>query len=228
MANGLPGGTRWVDVAPARLTGWLESFAERHGGLAQPPEPGPADGRPARSGVAVVTFRAADGVVAECHVPFPPLPAAEAAGGRGAEPAASAARMAAHATADRTVGVLLVRLGGYAAGVFTGADQHLAASKVGSRLVHGRSAAGGQSQRRFARRREKQASEALGAAADTAAAVLGPFGGRLDAVVLGGDRRAMATLERDPRLREFFDLAVDRFLTVPDPRLAVLKGTPRM
>jgi hypothetical protein len=136
--------------------------------------------------------------------------------------------MAAHAAADRTVGVLLVRLGGYAAGVFTGADQHLAASKVGSRLVHGRSAAGGQSQRRFARRREKQASEALGAAADTAAAVLGPFGGRLDAVVLGGDRRAMTTLERDTRLREFFDLAVDRFLTVPDPRLAVLKGTPRM
>ena len=227
MANGLPGGTRWVEVAPARLAAWLESFAKRHGGLAQPPEPGPSDGRPAESAAAVVTFRAADGAVAQCHVPFPPLapagPAAPAGGGPGPEPAASAARMAAHATADRTVGVLLVRLGGYAAGVFTGPDQHLAASKVGSRLVHGRSAAGGQSQRRFARRREKQASEALGAAA-----VLGPFGGRLDAVVLGGDRRAMATLERDPRLREFFDLAVDRFLTVPDPRLAVLKGTPRM
>ncbi len=32
----------------------------------------------------------------------------------------------------------------------------------------------------------------------------------------------------DPRLRPFLDLAVDRFLTVPDPRLAVLKSTPRM
>ena len=141
---------------------------------------------------------------------------------------ASATRMAAHARADRTVGVLLVRLGGYAAGVFTGTDQHLAASKVGSRLVHGRSAAGGQSQRRFARRREKQASEALGAAADTAAAVFGPYNGRLDAVVLGGDKRAMSGLADDPRLRPFLDLAVDRFLTVPDPRLAVLKSTPRM
>src|SRR6266700_3714138 len=106
MANGPPGGTRWVDVAPARLTAWLESFAERHGGLAQPPEPGPADGQPAGSGAAAVTFRAADGAAARCHVPFPPLAAAipAAAPAGMAEPAASAAAMAAHATADRTVG----------------------------------------------------------------------------------------------------------------------------
>ena len=83
--------------------------------------------------------------------------------------------IAAHAAADRTVGVLLVRLGGYAAGVFAGAPPRLAASKVGSRLVHGRSAAGGQSQQRFARRREKQAAEALAAAADTAAGGLRPL-----------------------------------------------------
>src|SRR5215469_8060870 len=56
--------------------------------------------------------------------------------------AESAELIRAHALAARTVGVLLVRLGGYAAGVFTGPSAHLAASKVGSRLVHGRSAAG--------------------------------------------------------------------------------------
>jgi hypothetical protein len=123
--------------------------------------------------------------------------------------------------------VVLVRLGGYAAGVFSGAPPRLAASKVGSRLVHGRSAAGGQSQRRFARRREKQASEALGAAADCAAGVLGPFAGRLDAVVLGGDRRAVTPLGDDPRLAPFFALATERFLTVPDPRLTVLAATPK-
>jgi hypothetical protein len=123
--------------------------------------------------------------------------------------------------------VLLVRLGGYAAGVFTGPDAHLAASKVGSRLVHGRSAAGGQSQQRFARRREKQSSEALGVAADTAAAVFGQFTGKLDAVVLGGDRRAIASVSDDPRLRPYVRLAVERFLTVPDPKLTVLRGTPR-
>jgi xanthine/CO dehydrogenase XdhC/CoxF family maturation factor len=143
-------------------------------------------------------------------------------------PEAVAARIAAHGAADRVVGVLLVRMGGYAAGVFCGPDHRLVASKVGSRLVHGRSAAGGTSQHRFARRREKQASEALAAAASNAAAVFGPYADRLDAVVLGGDKRAMAGLRDDPRLRRYFELAVDRFLTVPDPRLVVLKTAPRM
>jgi hypothetical protein len=144
------------------------------------------------------------------------------------DPGEVARIIAAHAAADRAVGVLLVRLGGYAAGVFTGAPPRLAVSKVGSRLVHGRSAAGGQSQQRFARRREKQAAEALGAAADTAAGVFGRYGRPLDALVLGGDRRAVAGLGDDPRLRGYFGLAVERFLTVPDPRLAVLRETPRM
>jgi len=136
--------------------------------------------------------------------------------------------MAAHAAADRTVGVLLVRLGGHAVGVFTGNPPRLAASKTGSRLVHGRAAAGGRSQRRFARRRENQAAAALQAAADTALAILGPYMGRLDAVVLGGDRRAMASVRADPRLAPFMARAVERFLTVPDPRLAVLRDTPRL
>jgi hypothetical protein len=212
MENGGPDGTdmtpaRWIDVSPERLAGWLDGFGQRHGEVTAVP------------GTEVVAFRAADGALAQCHVPFPPLPEGTKAG---------AAELAAHAAAARSVGVLLVRLGGYAAGVFTGADARLEASKVGSRLVHGRSAAGGQSQQRFARRREKQAAEALGAAADTAAAVLGPYQGKLDAVVLGGDRRSVAGLRDDPRLRPFFDLAVERFLTVPDPRLAVLRSTPRL
>ncbi len=206
MENAGPAAVRWLDVAPERIEAWLSDFARRHGAVAV--EAG---------GGAVVTFRAADGSVAECHVPFPPL----AAGSRG-----SGAELAAHAGQDRTVGVLLVRLGGYAAGVFSGPDAKLVASKVGSRLVHGRSSAGGSSQHRFARRREKQAREALEAAADCAAGVFGKFGGQLDAVVLGGDKRAMAALREDPRLAPYFDIAVDRFLDVPDPRLAVLQGTP--
>ena len=124
--------------------------------------------------------------------------------------------------------MLLVRLGGYAAGVFSGADAAAGGVQGRQRLVHGRSAAGGTSQHRFARRREKQAREALGAAADCAVGVFGPFGGELDALVLGGDKRAMAALRDDSRLRPYFDIAVDRFLTVPDPRLAVLQGTPRL
>ena len=207
MENGRGAAPHRVDVAPERVEGWLTEFAARHGATTTTVDVGRT----------VVTAQAADGAVAQCHVPFPPLPAA----------APTVAELAAHAAADRTVGVLLVRLGGYAAGVFAGAPPRLIASKVGSRLVHGRSAAGGQSQQRFARRREKQAREALTAAADCAVAVFGPYRDRLDAVVLGGDRRAMAALRDDPRLRRYFDLAVDRFLTVPDPRLAVLQGTSR-
>ena len=162
-------------------------------------------------------------------------------------PAAIAEALAAHARKPRTVGVLLVRLGGYAAGVFTGYPPVLGAAKVGSRLVHGRSAAGGWSQHRFARRREKQANEALSAAADAAVMIFGggaagrstsqksgekggaaaaarpqPRAARLDAVVLGGDRRAVADLRDDPRLAPYFGLATERFLTVPDPKRAVL------
>jgi len=211
-----PGASRWVEVAPERITGWIGSFVHRHGETSA--EPGPD----------AVVFRAADGTVAACHLPFPPLPPGPDAGDRPRMMARQAELIAAHCAADRTVGVLLVRLGGYAAGVFTGSPPHLEASKVGSRLVHGRSAAGGQSQQRFARRREKQAANALTAAANTAAAVFGPYLRRLDAVVLGGDRRAVTGLRDDPRLRPYFDLAVERFLTVPDPRLVVLRETPRM
>jgi hypothetical protein len=211
MKNPAAGGGRWVDVAPGRFATWVDEFGHRHGGVT-------AVVRDA--GGAVVTFTAADGAVAECHPPFPPVPEASL------EPAAMAAAIAAHASAERVVGVLLVRLGGYAVGVFAGTPPVLASSKTGSRPVHGRSAAGGWSQHRFARRREKQANEALAAAADTAAAQFRQHRA-IDAVILGGDRRAAAGLADDPRLAPYLKKAADRFLTVPDPRLSVLRDTPR-
>ncbi len=193
--------SRWVAVGPERLAGWIERFGAGHGGLAQSTVDAEA-----------VTLTAADGTVAELAVPFPPL--------RGSLPG----DLVAHALAERRVGVLLVRLGGYAAGVFEGG--RLVASKVGSRPVHGRSAAGGQSQQRFARRREGQARQALAAAADTAAAVLLPAVSTLDAVVLGGDRRAVDEVLTDARLAPLRPLAVAARIDVPDPRLKVLQATP--
>jgi hypothetical protein len=141
------------------------------------------------------------------------------------DPTAAAEAIVAHAVADRTVGVLLVRLGGYAVGVFTGSPPRLVSSKIGSRPVHGRSAAGGWSQHRFARRRENQAATALRAAADAAAGIFGRY--QLDELVLGGDKRSVAGIRGDPRLASYLGVATDRFLTVPDPRLAVLKEIPR-
>ena len=174
----------------------------------------------------IVTFTAEDGAAAECHPPFLPVPGDAVPSADEARGAAEA--LAAQAAADRTVGVLLVRLGGYAVGVFSGSPPRLADSKTGSRPVHGRSAAGGWSQHRFARRRENQAATALRAAADAAAEVFGRYGpDRLDAVVLGGDKRSAAGLRADPRLEKYLAKATGRFLTVPDPRLAVLRETPR-
>ena len=207
MVSGHPaaGGGRWLEVAPERVARWVTGFGERHGGFSG-----------TERGAEIVRFSAADGAVAECHVPFPPL---------SAEPGEAVPALAAHAAVDRLVGVILVRLGGFAVGVFDG--ERLLVSKVGSRLVHGRSAAGGWSQQRFARRRDKQAREALAAAGDTAAGVLGPYADKLDAVVLGGDRRAVDGLRGDARLAPLLALAADRFLTVPDPKLTILKQTPR-
>ena len=238
MKNPAAGGGRWVEVPPERFVSWIVTFAERHGGS---------------SGIAVawlltptgngeaVTFSAADGATAQCHPPFPPaaslaglLPSLDGpippdwAPGHDDGERAVAEALAADAAADRTVGVLLVRLGGYAVGVFRGAPPRLVSSKAGSRPVHGRSAAGGWSQQRFARRRENQAATALRAAADAAAEVFGPYGpAGLDAVVLGGDKRSAAGLRDDARLAGYLALAAGRFLTVPDPRLAVLRDTPR-
>ncbi|WP_066368161.1 acVLRF1 family peptidyl-tRNA hydrolase [Herbidospora mongoliensis] len=199
------GGGRWVSIPPSRLSRWLDNFAARHGG---PPSEENALDR--------VIFTAPDGALAECHIPFGPLR-------QTADTLAAA--LVAHVSRDRRVAVLLVRLGGHAAGVFEG--DRLIASKVGSRLVHGRSAAGGWSQHRFARRREKQADEAMGAAADVAARVLLPHLEKgLDGFVVGGDKKAIDEMRSDRRLAPLFALETGPFLTVPDPRLAVLEKTP--
>ena len=192
------GGGRVVHVDPERLGAWLDGFAARHGLTTCAVAAG------------TVTVTAADGAIAEVAVPFPPL----------------AGDLVAHAQRQRRIGVLLVRLGGHAAGVFAGST--LVASKVGSRQVHGRSAAGGQSQQRFARRRDGQVRVALAAAAETAVGVLLPAVGGLDAVVLGGDRTATTAVLGDRRLAPLLPLVVEPFLDVPDPRLRVLRETPAL
>jgi hypothetical protein len=195
------GGGRWIDVEPERLQRFLDGFASRHGGVS------------VGASTDAVRMTAADGAVAECAVPFPPLLV---------DDTAAYAGLLAHAMRARRVGVVLVRRGGYAAGIFDGAE--LVTSKVGTRHVQGRTAAGGWSQQRFARRRESQAHQAVAAAADTAAAVLLPAHERLDAVVAGGDRSACDEVLRDIRLAPLLPLLQPRRLDVPEPRLRVLQG----
>jgi len=199
------------EVPPARLPRWLGRWRAEH-----------PDVIATEVGEREVVFRAASGARLDCAPAFPPL-AREV---RGERPGFDPAPLLDHALRERTVGVALVRLGGCAVGVFTG--PRLVRSKVDRRLVHGRHRAGGSSQRRFERRREGEARRALAAAAEVTARLLAPAAaaGELDAVVLGGDRRALATVLADRRLRAVGALAVERVLEVPEPRLDVLRATP--
>jgi Actinobacteria/chloroflexi VLRF1 release factor len=126
---------------------------------------------------------------------------------------------------DRTVAALLVRLGGYAVGVFEG--ERLVASKVGSRFVKGRHRAGGSSANRFRRRREGQERELVEAAAAEAARVLGPWRGQVERVALGGDRAATRrVLAARSDLAWLTPLVLERFFAVPEPRKRILDELP--
>ncbi len=126
---------------------------------------------------------------------------------------------------DHVVAALLVRLGGYAVGVFEG--ERLVASKVGSRFVKNRHKKGGSSSNRFRRRRVEQVNDLVREAAEVAARVLGPWQERVELVALGGDRAAVdAVLAERADLGWLQERALARFFTVPEPRLRVLEQLP--
>jgi hypothetical protein len=183
---------RDVTVAPERLDRWLAGFRERHGATETTP------------GDDVVELIGADGAHAWLDVPFPPL----------------VGEFVDHANRARLVGVLLVRRGGYAAGVFDGVT--LVASKVGAAYVQGGTKAGGWSQQRYARRRANQASAAFAEAADAAARVFAATD--LDAFVAGGDRDAVRAVLSDQRLTHLEPTG--RWLEVKDPKLKILAAMP--
>lgn len=211
------GGGFWVEVGAERFARWCENFAGRHGGLTGADLGGELE-------TTVLELAAADGATASCHVPFPPLDTLTAP--EAPTPQAAVDALAAHALIDRRVGVLLVRRGGYAAGLFSGT--RLLDHKVGSRYVQGKTKAGGWSQQRYARRREGQAREAYAAAAEAAAKILLPVVDTLDALVTGGDAAAVASLRAETRLAPLWTKERGPFLNVGDPRLDDLRQCPQM
>jgi hypothetical protein len=182
-----------VLVPPARLPRWVENFGARHGAT----DLATADGG--------LRGRAADGSWFVARLPFD----------REYDGPADPAAFAADAAAPGEWGVLLVRKGGFAIARLSA--ERVVEAKVGQRHVQGRTKAGGQSQQRFARRRDNQAREAYRAAADHAARILAGVTGP---VVTGGDHSAVDTVLADPRL-DRIDV-VGPWLAVPDPRRAVL------
>jgi hypothetical protein len=190
------GGGRWVDVAPERVARWIDGFTARHG-------------RPeALAREYGVLLEAPDGATAALHAP------------PGAAPPGDLAGFLAEARADRRIGLLLARRGAVALGVADGAA--LVASKVDTRYVQGRTAAGGWSQQRFARRRDNQTRAALSGAADLAVRLLLPEADRLAVVVTGGDRQSVEVILADRRLAPIAARRAARLLDVPEPRHAVL------
>ncbi len=219
----MPGSARTVEVGPARIAGWFAGFADRHGR----PQASVSDG--------ALHLRAQDGSTASCRalLPFAPAPADDnldvlGAGSGDARPDEALELIAAftvHAAAVVPVALLLVRRGGYGIALVEGAN--LTRHKVGSRYVQSRTAAGGWSQQRFARRRENQAAGLLDAAAQAAVRLLLGGDGRTAStglvVVTGGDRTLAERLLADRRLAGLAAAPRPRHLDVTDPRAEVLR-----
>jgi hypothetical protein len=191
------GGGRWVEVDPDRLERWLAGFAERHGPYTSTVEE------------SALLLTAADEATA--LVAAPP----------GAGTPADVPSLISAVGRPYRLGLLLARQGACAIGIATGPT--LETSKVDSSYVQSRTAAGGWSQQRFARRRVNQAKSAAGSAVEIAVRLLAPQAERLDAVVTGGDRRTVDTILADVRLKGVAARRAERFLDVGEPRLATLQ-----
>ena len=124
--------------------------------------------------------------------------------------------------AERTIGVVLLRLGRYAVGVYRG--EKLLASKTDARYVKGRHHAGGTSQKRFERVREGQAHRLYLKACEAVQTRFGDFEGRLDHVLLGGDKFTLeGFLKACPYLDSHRDKTLERRLNVREPNLQALR-----
>jgi hypothetical protein len=191
-----------LGVAPERLDRWLAGVAARHGAFTD-----------VRVDGETVVVGCPDTTTVTLTAPYGWTP--------GPAPLTT---FTVAATAPRRTGVLLVRRGRWAVGVFAGAE--LVVSKVDSRQVQGRTAAGGWSQQRFARRRGNQTDAVVTGTADTAARVLLPHAATLDALATGGDKGLVAEVLADPRLRALAALPRLGPLEVGEPTKAVLLDTP--
>jgi hypothetical protein len=153
-----------VGVPLRRLPGWLAGFAARHGAWE------------AASSESVSGWDLVAADAARAQVVAPAWLTASLPGPFDPE---ALARLA------PKYGLLLLRRAGYAVAAFEGVQ--VVEKKVGTRHIHGRTAAGGWSQQRYARRRDNQADEIVEAAAEHVDRILGP---RTDLafLVTGGDR----------------------------------------
>ena len=163
-----------------------------------------------------MSLSAADGAVAVLES-FAPKPVAGPGGLDGLD------GLAAWATPPEAIALILVRRGGYAVGLGRGPE--LVSHKVGTRYVQSRTAAGGWSQHRFARRRDNQADALVVSVIEHARRIVlaSPTG----ALVVGGDKALVRDVLADPRLARLVSLPRRELFDLPDPRLVVLRQALR-
>lgn len=229
--------TRSVLVEPLRLGGWLTRFEKRNGAYTvrihlADPEPGVL-----RTGSGAADSGAAGGtgheefldVIGSVHlmadngcsaVLVPPLPVPLPVSAP--RPDATLDEMVSQLLAlheHTVIGLVLIRRGGYSVGVARAGK--IIASKTGTRYVQGRTAAGGWSQQRFARRRANQAD---GLVKETAARAAILFAAHPPSCIqLGGDKALAADTLGEAALVATKHLPRTPFLTVQDPRLRILQ-----
>jgi hypothetical protein len=189
-------------VTPERLGKWLDGVAERHGPFTDVVL---ADG--------AVRVTCDDTTTVSLRAPFDWTPGP-----------ALLSTFTAAARQPHRAAMLLVRRGRWAVGVFDGCD--LVVSKVDARQVQGRTAAGGWSQQRFARRRGNQTDAVVEHAVETAVRVLLPHAASVAALFTGGDRGLTDEVLADPRLRPLAVLRREPTLEAGEPTKAVLLETP--
>jgi hypothetical protein len=195
-----PGGGRVVEVEPERLAAWLNRFAGRNDGIAS-----------ITGTLSSVTVTATDGSTATLTVPFPPMAIGDE------EPVQA---LLTHIAGLGAIAVILVRAGAFSVGI--AAHGTVLTSSTDTRYAQSRTAAGGWSQQRYARRRGNQRRDAQRAAADAAHRVLAPVAGTLRALVVGGEAGAIRAVLADPRLSFLADLPRRTFTDIAEPRRAVL------
>ena len=125
-----------------------------------------------------------------------------------------------HLSGIGAVGIVAVRAGAHSVGIARASA--VVSSKTDRAYLQGRTAAGGWSQQRFARRRGNQRAASLDDAAADAARVLLPSVHLLDALVLAGDAGALRTVLSDRRLAPLTALPRRTFGDIPEPRRSVL------
>lgn len=190
---------------------WVNGFVQRHGVLKSR-----AGELTLSSALRSVALTAADGVTAVLE-PF-------AVGGHtGSGGPGELDGLGAWASPPVDIALILIRRGGY--GVGLGHGPELVSHKVGTRYVQSRTAAGGWSQHRFARRRDNQADALVVAVIEHARRVVlaSPTG----ALVVGGDKSLVRDVLADPRLARLARLPRRELFDLPDPKLVVLKQALR-